>query len=141
MQGQKESSRHQPREACLQSYPQLRKELHADSCFDTEELIWCEGYTKRKLIKSLAHVKNVKDMAFVEEAPWVVMIDNDAYKIEDNPNAIRVICDLDSGSATRHDESSQRPVEGLGRRQADDSKEWHLRPDATDTNNDKIEPV
>jgi hypothetical protein len=112
----------------------MRKKLYADSWFDTEELVWGDGYTDRKLIKSLAHLK----MRFVNKAPWVIMIDNDAYKIEDNSSAIRVICDLNERQSkldlmNRLNNLLKALAEG---KLTIDCKQWHLRPD----DKDKIEP-
>jgi len=113
----------------FQSYrSQLHKELYADSCFDTGDLIWCEGYTKPKLVKSLSNLQKTTDATFVDEAPWVIMIDNDAYKIEDNEKVVRVICDLEecdskAGLMKRLSELLQKLAEG---RLTIDSKQWNL---------------
>lgn len=73
--------------------PNLKMELYADSCEDTGELVWCEGYTKPKLLKSVTHLKthNPEAKALLNKAPWVVMIDDDAYKIDSNKAVVKLV--------------------------------------------------
>lgn len=64
----------------------LTLELYADSCHNTGEVVHCDGYTKPKFTKSLDHLKTINSAAeeLLRAAPWILMIDDSAYKIDCN---------------------------------------------------------
>jgi len=74
----------------------LTLELYADSCHNTGEVVHCDGYTKPKLTKSLEHLKAISNAAkeLLAAAPWILMIDDSAYKIDCNDDAEQLIIDL-----------------------------------------------